>query len=95
MSRSDLKEVGELLDDGDSGLILIAARDPESRVEKALGRAAKITTEQLEADAEQVSKEINEAYEALRVRTLRATSRQGLCQRILYLAVLCPRSDSN
>ncbi|AQA21934.1 putative membrane protein [Rhodococcus sp. PvR044] len=61
MSRSDLKEVGELLDEGDSGLIVIAATDVEARVEKALKRAAKVTKKQLEADAEQVSKEIDEA----------------------------------
>ncbi|MDV7087024.1 hypothetical protein [Rhodococcus opacus] len=61
MSRSDLKEVGELLDAGDSGLIVVAATDLEARVEKALERASKVTKKQLEADTEQVSKEIDEA----------------------------------
>lgn len=61
MSRADLKEVGELLDVGDSGLIVIAATDLEAHVEKALERASKVTKKQLEADPEQVSKEIDEA----------------------------------
>ncbi|MFC9556659.1 hypothetical protein ACFTWF_38215 [Rhodococcus sp. NPDC056960] len=61
MSRSDLKEVGELLDDGDSGLLVIAATDLEARVEKALARAAKVTKKPLAADTEQVAKEIDEA----------------------------------
>jgi uncharacterized membrane protein len=61
ISRSDLKEIGELLDEGDSGLIVIAATDLESKVEKALERAAKVTKKQLKADTEQVAKEIDEA----------------------------------
>ena len=61
MSRSDLKDVGELLDEGDSGLLVIAATDLEARVERAIDRATKVTKKQLEADAEQVSKEIDEA----------------------------------
>ncbi|MGS2811419.1 hypothetical protein [Nocardia sp. MW-W600-9] len=60
MSRSDLKEVGELLDEGDSGLIVIAATDLEAHVEKAIERASKMTKKQLEADPEQVGKEIDE-----------------------------------
>ena len=39
MSRSDLKELGELLDRGQSGLVVIAATDIESRVEAAIERA--------------------------------------------------------
>jgi len=61
MSRSNLEEVGELLDDGDSGLLVIAATDLEARVEKALARAAKVTKKPLAADTEQVAKEIDEA----------------------------------
>ncbi|WP_109522599.1 MULTISPECIES: DUF1269 domain-containing protein [Nocardia] len=61
MSRSDLKEVGELLDEGDTGLVVIAAMDLEARVEKTLDRASKVTKKQLRADTEQVGKEIEEA----------------------------------
>src|SRR5436190_1440861 len=61
MSRSDLKELGELLDEGQSGLVVVAATDLEAHVEKALERASKVTKKQLAADTEQVSKEIDEA----------------------------------
>ncbi|MCX5044751.1 DUF1269 domain-containing protein [Aldersonia sp. NBC_00410] len=61
LSRSDLKELGELLDAGDSGLLVVAATDLESRVEKAIERADKLTKKQLEADVDQVSKEIDAA----------------------------------
>jgi uncharacterized membrane protein len=38
MSRSDLKDLGELLDAGASGLIVVAATDVEERVEAAIQR---------------------------------------------------------
>jgi uncharacterized membrane protein len=61
MSRSDLKDLGELLDDGQSGLIVIAAADVESRVEDAIKGAAKMTKKQLRADEKALEKEIDEA----------------------------------
>lgn len=64
MSRSDLKEVGELLDAGNSGLIVVAATDLESRVEKALERAAKVTRKQLKTDTEQVGKDVDDALKS-------------------------------
>jgi hypothetical protein len=56
-----LKELGELLDAGDSGLLVVAATDLESRVEKALERADKLTKKQLAADVDQLSEEIEAA----------------------------------
>ena len=39
MSRSDLKDLGELLDAGTSGLVVVAAADVEARVEAASSAA--------------------------------------------------------
>lgn len=61
LSRSDLKELGELLDDGQSGLVLIAATDMQARVEAALTRAEKRLSKQLKADEKALHKEIEEA----------------------------------
>lgn len=61
MSRSDLEDIGELLDAGDSGLLVVAATDLEARVETAIDRATKLTKKQLEADPDQVGKDIDEA----------------------------------
>ena len=61
MSRSDLKDLGELLDDGQSGLVVIAATDLESRVEAAIKGAAKVTKKQLRADEKALEKEIDSA----------------------------------
>lgn len=59
MSRSDLKDLGELLDAGQSGLVVVAALDVEARVDAALTRAAKISKKQLKADQKEIEKEID------------------------------------
>jgi uncharacterized membrane protein len=49
MSRKDLKELGELLDEGTSGLVVVAAADYERRVEEEIKRAKKRAKAQLDA----------------------------------------------
>jgi len=58
MSRSDLKELGELLDKGTSGLLVIAAADVEARAEAAITRAKKRAKAQLQADTDAIKDEI-------------------------------------
>ena len=50
MSRGDLKELGEELDKGQAGLVVVAIADVESKVEAAMKRAQKIQAKQLKAD---------------------------------------------
>jgi uncharacterized membrane protein len=59
MSRSDLKDLGELLDEGQSGLVVIAATDLEAHVDQAITRAAKLTKKQMRADEKALEKEID------------------------------------
>ena len=61
MSRSDLKELGELLDEGQSGLIVVAASDMEAHVERAITRATKTQKKQLRADEKELEAEIDQA----------------------------------
>jgi uncharacterized membrane protein len=61
MSRSDLKEIGELLDEGQSGLVVVAATDMDAHVEAAIKGAAKLTKKQLRADEKALEKEIDAA----------------------------------
>lgn len=61
MSRSDLKELGELLDDGQSGLVVVAATDLEARVEAALRRAEKLTKKELRADQKAIEADVDAA----------------------------------
>ena len=59
MKRSDLKDLGELLDNGTSGLVVVAATDVEARVEAAITRAQKRVKAQLQADANVLKKDID------------------------------------
>jgi len=50
MSRKDLKELGEHLDVGQAGLVVVAVSDTGVEVERAMKQARKIEARQLEAD---------------------------------------------
>jgi uncharacterized membrane protein len=50
MSRHDLKELGEQLDDGTAGLIVVGASDIGSRIEDAMKKASKLEKKQMKAD---------------------------------------------
>src|SRR3954464_3760943 len=52
MSRDDLKQLGEHLDAGQAGLVVVAVADMGTKVEQAMQRATRIQQKQLEADAE-------------------------------------------
>ena len=61
MSRKDLKELGEELDAGQAGLIVVAVSDMQKKVEQAMKAASKIETKKLEADAKQLEADAKEA----------------------------------
>ncbi len=50
MSRKDLKELGEALDAGQAGLVVVAVSDMESKIEAAMAHAQKVEAKQLKAD---------------------------------------------
>ena len=50
MSRDDLKELGEHLDAGQAGLVVVAVSDMGAKVEQAMRRAEKLEAKQLKAD---------------------------------------------
>ena len=59
MSRKDLKELGETLDEGTSGLIVVAASDMEAHVNEAVKRAKKQVKADLQANTDALKKEID------------------------------------
>ncbi len=65
LSRADLKDLGELLDEGRSGLVIVAASDLGGRVEPVVRRASKLAKKPLAADQQAVGQDI-EAAAALR-----------------------------
>src|SRR6516165_9069972 len=50
MSRGDLKEMGETLETGSAGLVVIAASNVEEKVRTALKKAVKTIRKQIKAD---------------------------------------------
>jgi uncharacterized membrane protein len=60
MSRHDLKELGEHLDKGTAGLVVVAVADMGAKVERAMERAEKIEQKQLEADVDEIEADVSE-----------------------------------
>jgi uncharacterized membrane protein len=54
MSRKDLKELGEHLDAGQAGLVVVAVSDMEAKVERAMKKARKVEARELKADTAQI-----------------------------------------
>jgi hypothetical protein len=61
MSNSDLKEVGEMLDDSEAALIVVGEATIERAVEEATKRAKKEMKKEVRADAREMEKAIDSA----------------------------------
>ena len=61
MSRSDLKELGEHLDAGQAGLVVVAVSDMGAKVEQAMRRAEKVEAKQLKADTAEIEADAKSA----------------------------------
>jgi uncharacterized membrane protein len=64
MSRSDLKDLGESLDEGEAGLVVVAVSDMQAKVRAAMKRARKIEEKQLKADQKQLEADAAEAQKS-------------------------------
>ncbi len=63
MSRGELKDFGESLRVGQAAIVVIGESKLEEQLEKAAERATKILQEQIDADADELKKELDEAAE--------------------------------
>jgi uncharacterized membrane protein len=61
MSRKDLKELGEQLDEGTAGLIVVGVSDMEAKVERAMKRAEKLERKEIKADNDAIARDAEEA----------------------------------
>src|SRR5215470_15236345 len=61
MSRHDLKELGESLDKGTAGLVVVAVSDMGAKVEDAMKHAEKVESKELKADTEEIERDAEEA----------------------------------
>ena len=57
MSRKDLKELGENLDAGQAGLIVVGVSDMGAKIEGVMAKADKVEEKQLEADTAELQKD--------------------------------------
>jgi uncharacterized membrane protein len=57
LSRHDLKELGEHLDAGQAGLVVVAVADVGAKVERAMKHAAKLEQRELKADNEAIERD--------------------------------------
>lgn len=58
LSRSALKDLGEVLDNGQAGLVVITATDVGDRVANALKSARKYLTKDIQVDEKELEKEL-------------------------------------
>ncbi len=61
MSRGDLKELGEHLDAGQAGLVVVGVTDMEARIRDAMRRSEKLQAKQLKADMSDIERDAKEA----------------------------------
>jgi uncharacterized membrane protein len=64
MSRDDLKELGESLDSGQAGLVVVAVSDMEAKVRSAMHRAEKLQAKQLKADQDALEADAKAAQQS-------------------------------
>jgi uncharacterized membrane protein len=61
MSRHDLKELGEHLDAGQAGLVVVGVSDMGAKIERAMKKAKKVETKELKADTADIEADAKSA----------------------------------
>ena len=61
MSRNDLKELGEYLDEGQAGLVVVGVSTMEDDIKQAMNSAEKVETKELKADNAQIEQDAKAA----------------------------------
>jgi uncharacterized membrane protein len=61
MSRHDLKELGEHLDAGQAGLVVVAVSDMGAKIERAMKKARKVEARELKADTADIEADARSA----------------------------------
>ncbi len=64
MSRGDLKDLGEGLDEGQAAIIVIGESKIDEQIEKATKQAKKVISKQIDADAEELKKQVDAEIDA-------------------------------
>jgi hypothetical protein len=60
MSRSDAKELGDFIDPGQAGLVVVGESKIEDAIKKAVTRAQKQTARELDVDPKRIDRTLQE-----------------------------------
>ena len=63
LKRSDVKEIGELLDEGECGVVLVGFTTLEAGMERYMKNAAKVMKQEVDIAADDLKDAIDEAVE--------------------------------
>lgn len=66
MSRSDMKELGEALDEGEAALVVVGEDKLEEALKKELKRAARTYEKQVDIEAAELRKELEKAIDEVK-----------------------------
>jgi hypothetical protein len=61
MSRSDLKELGEYLDEGQAGLVVVGVQEMEDDIKQSMAKADKVESKQIKADTAEIEQDAKAA----------------------------------
>jgi len=61
MSRGDMKELGDLLDEGQAALVVVGESRVREQLDKALERAQKSMEKEIDTDREEIARELEKA----------------------------------
>jgi uncharacterized membrane protein len=61
MSRHDLKELGEYLDEGQAGLVVVGVMELEDDIKQSMSKAEKLDTRQIKADTAEIEQDAKAA----------------------------------
>jgi uncharacterized membrane protein len=64
MSRSDMKDLGEILDDGQAALVVVGQSRVAEQLDKALTRAEKSIEREIDVDAKSFDEELKQARQS-------------------------------
>jgi len=63
IKRKDIKEIGEMLDEGQAGVILVGFTTIEEGMDRLMKRAAKVMKQEVDAQAEELKAQIDAAVQ--------------------------------
>ena len=61
MSRSDLKDLGEYLDEGQAGLVVVGVAEMEDDIKGSMAKADKVETREIKADTSEIEQDAKAA----------------------------------